>query len=72
MEPVRESAHLDWEGKHMVPSLHPKELKHLSTIAILVQLVDELRQPYNNSKRHDLYQKATDTLNYLEERNLLP
>ena len=42
-----------------------------STIQKLVTLVDVLRQPYNNSKRHDLYLHATNTLNDLEERELI-
>ena len=41
-------------------------------IRILVDLIDELRQPYNNSRRHDLYEKATTTLNDLEDRGQLP
>jgi len=36
------------------------------TIKKLVEMIDELRQPYNNSKRHDLYLKATDMLNDFE------
>ena len=39
----------------------------------LVQLIDELRQPYNNSSRyHDLYLKATNTLNRLEDEGRIP
>jgi hypothetical protein len=38
------------------------------TIRRLVQVIDELRQPYNNSKRHDLYLMATKTLNELEDQ----
>jgi hypothetical protein len=37
------------------------------TIRKLVALVDELRQPYNNGKRHDLYLKATDMLNEFQD-----
>lgn len=43
---------------------------HKATISALVRLVDELRQPYNNSKRHDLYLMATNKLNDLEDRGL--
>ena len=42
-----------------------------TTIRRLVELVDELRQPYNNSKRHDLYLLATNKLNDLEDREEL-
>lgn len=38
----------------------------------LVELVDQLRQPYNNSKRSDLYWLATNALNLLEETGSIP
>jgi len=41
------------------------------TIKALTQLVDELRQPYNNSKRHDLYLMATNKLNNLDDHEEL-
>jgi hypothetical protein len=37
------------------------------TIKRLVELCDELRQPFNNSIRHDLYLKACQVLNEMEE-----
>jgi len=45
--------------------------KQRDTIRQLVEMVDLLRQPYNNSKRHDLYEWATETLNRLDESGLL-
>jgi hypothetical protein len=42
-----------------------------ATIQGLVRLVDELRQPFNNSSRHDLYLKATEYLNKLEDKELI-
>lgn len=44
------------------PKIDDKE-----TIKELVRVIDELRQPFNNSKRHDLYLMATNKLNELEE-----
>jgi hypothetical protein len=44
-----------------------KEDQTKETIKTLVGLVDALRQPYNNSKRHDLYLMATAKLNELED-----
>ena len=44
---------------------------HKATITSLVRTIDELRQPYNNSKRHDLYLMATNKLNDLEDRGLI-
>ena len=44
---------------------------HKATITALVRMVDELRQPYNNSKRHDLYLMATNKLNNMEDRGLI-
>jgi hypothetical protein len=42
-------------------------LQDKKTIKALVELVDELRQPFNNSPRHDLYLKATGILNQMED-----
>jgi len=41
------------------------------TIKLLTELVDTLRQPYNNSKYHDLYLMATNKLNDLDDREEL-
>jgi hypothetical protein len=41
--------------------------KAFRTIEVLVGLIDQLRQPYNNSKRSDLYWLATNAVNKLEE-----
>jgi hypothetical protein len=43
--------------------------KDKETIKQLVKLCDELRRPYNNSKRHDLYEHANEVLNRLEEED---
>jgi uncharacterized coiled-coil protein SlyX len=56
---------------HRLIDLTLKVVLQKSTIDGLVALVDELRQPYNNSKRHDLYELATNKLNELEDRGLI-
>ena len=45
--------------------------KQKLAIEILVRVVDELRQPYNNGNRHDLYLLATNALNELERLNVI-
>lgn len=56
--------------KVLIQALKIEEQK--LTIKTLVSLIDELRQPYNNSVRHHyLYEKATDKLNKLEDREMI-
>jgi hypothetical protein len=69
------------EGYYWVMARHTNEALHRQcdlvaqqkdTIKQLVALVDELRQPYNNSARYgDLYWKATNMLNDMQERELI-
>lgn len=39
------------------------------TIKTLVLLIDELRSHFNNTKKHDVYLRATKILNDLEDQN---
>jgi hypothetical protein len=49
----------------------PRITQMRETITTLVSLCDQLRQPLNNTRYHDLYLKACETLNDLEERGLI-
>jgi hypothetical protein len=49
------------------PAMKRKVIEQTKTIKILVNLVDELRQSCNHSSRHDLYEKAVNTLSTLED-----
>jgi hypothetical protein len=55
-----------------IPQLEDIIRTHEQTIKVLVHLADELRQPFNNSVRHDLYEKANNVLNKLEAEGRLP
>lgn len=64
MDPVNEAR----KRNHNAIDLVLKCTRQEQTIKTLVELVDKLRQPYNNSRHHDLYLEATNKLNELQDR----
>ena len=52
------------------PRVYSQELvdRQRDTIKVLVELVDEARQPLNNTRYHDIYLHCVQVLNELEER----
>lgn len=59
------------KATHKVMTLALKVEEQKLTIKALVELCDQLRQPLNNTRYHDLYLRACDKLNALEDREMI-